>query len=168
MNEISKAKGYEKLYNNFLENCYLDILLIIKDPQETFKIITKTVERVLVFDYLFDNLMNLKDKIQRYAVQQIKNYVMLHYDEISKKDLSKIDFSFPPKLYLLNFQIHKLFNELDNQILVEVIIFKKDIKDLVLILHYDADFILKRLHLILRQIRLIFLETIKNELKEDE
>ncbi len=164
--EITKICSYEKIYNNFLENCYLDILMIIKDPQETFNIITKTAERVLVFDFLFDNLVNLRDKIQKYAVQQIKNYVLLHQNEIKQIDMLSVDLSIPSKLHLLNFQAHKIFNDLDNQILIEVLVFKKDIKDLSLILRYDVGYILRRLHLILRQIRLMFLDSVKNELIE--
>ncbi len=164
---IFKISGYERLYNNFLENCYLDILLIIKDPKETFNIIAKTVERVLVYDFLFENIVNLRDKIQKYAVQQIKNYVMIHQDEIKQKDLSKEDLIIPSKLYLLNFQAHKIFNDLDNQILVEVLVFKKEIKDLALILRYDCDYLLKRLHIMIKHIRRVFLDDLKNELIEE-
>lgn len=161
--DILKSSVYERIYNNFLENCYLDILLLTKDPDVSLNIMMKTVEKVLVFDYLINNLTNVRDKMQKYTLQQIKSYISTHKFEIENKELSEDDYKIPKKLYLLNFQMHKLFNDLDNSILTNLIVYKKEIKDLSSLLHCSIDFILNRYHLILRQIRLIYLEKIKAE-----
>lgn len=161
--DILKSNLYERIYNNFLENCYLDILLLTKNPDVSFNIIMKTIEKILVFDYYIDNLVNIREKMQKYTLQQIKSYISTHKFEIKNKELSEEDYKIPEKLYLLNFQIHKLFNDLDNSILTNLIVYKKDIKVLSSLLHCSADYILIRYHLILRQIRLIYLEKIKNE-----
>ena len=160
-NDLLKTNCYEKIINNYIELCYLNVLSLTKNPEITFEIIVKSVERVLVFDSQIDNLMNIKEKMQKYALQQIKNYVSVHYEEINKTDLSLIDCSIPEKLYLFNFDAHKIFNDVDIKILIGLVILKYDVKDLSLLIRFSPEYIMNRYRLILRHIRSVYLNIIR-------
>ena len=65
---------------------------------------------------------------------------------------------------LLNFQSHNLFNDFDNNILINLFVFKKEINEFAALINESPELIMNRYHLILRQIRLIYIEKVKNKI----
>lgn len=152
---------YEKIFNNFLEASYLNVLVKIKNPQESLMIIYRAFERVMMIDYHVDDLLNIKERLFRYILNQEKNYLLNNKSVIDSIEIENVDSTIPEKLYLLNFNAYKIFNDVDNQILIGILIFKKDIKDLMILLNNNEKYILERYKSVLQYIHMVFNNNIK-------
>lgn len=152
---------FESIYNNFLENSYLYILSYVKNSAVALDIIYKVVEQIFLYDYYVDSLLRLKDKLILYARKQIKDYL-----QENKTFTDSYDLTIPPKLYLFNFDVFRIFNEVDNQIMISLLIFNYEIKDLVTLIHFDEDYIRQRYKMVLKQIKMLFFDKIKPIMKK--
>lgn len=161
----NKQNCFEQVFNNYLKASYLNILSMIKDPNESLNIIYRAVERLLMLDYNLGNLLNSKERLSKHILNQIKIYLNSNQEKISKIDIKELDTTIPENLYIFNFNFYKMFNEVDNLILHNILLFKKDIKEIVALLNFDEDYILERYKSILRYARVYFKETIKSVFK---
>ena len=72
----------------------------------------------------------------------------------------KYNLTIPKELYLFNFDLYKLFNDIDNKIIISMIVFDYEIKDIVTLINFDEDYILEHYKNIIKQIRVVFFDKI--------
>lgn len=148
---------FENIYNNFLENSYLYILSFVKNSAVALDIIYKVVEQIFLYDYCVDNLVKIREKMVRYVRKFIKEYMASN----SKMPLNeKYNLTIPKELYLFNFDLYKLFNDIDNKIIISMIVFDYEIKDIITLINFDEDYILEHYKNIIKQIRVVFFDKI--------
>ena len=152
---------FEEIFNNYLKASYLSILSKVKKTNVALNIIYKAVEKVFMMDYHLGNLLNIKEKLSRYVLMNEKIYISNNKNEIENIDIKDIDTTIPDELYVLNFNIYKIFNEIDNQIIIDILIFRKDMQDLIVLLNFDEEYIVDRYKSILKYTKTMFTEVVK-------
>lgn len=152
---------FKKIINNYLENSYLTILLDVKDPNLALLIIFKSVDMALSNQLCDSNANNFNERLKRYVHQIYKQTITLHKEMIDNYDKG-YSLNIPKMLYLLNFDIYKLFNEFDNKLLIGTIILKKDLVEMSKLMKTDINIISERYTILMNHIKRLFNENIRN------
>ncbi len=152
---------FEKIINNYLENSYLTILLDVKDPNLALLIIFKSVDMALTNQLCNSNANNFNERLKRYAHQIYKQTIALYKEKIDIYDKC-YSLNIPKMLYLLNFDIYKLFNEFDNKLLIGTIILKKDLVEMSKLMKTDINIISERYTVLMNHLKKTFNENIRN------
>ena len=152
---------FKKIINNYLENSYLTILLDVKDPNLALLIIFKSVDMALSNQLYDSNANNFNERLKRYAIQMYKQTMSLYKEKIDNYD-KDYSLNIPKMLYLLNFDIYKMFNEFDNKLLIGTIILKKDLVEMSRLMKADINIISERYTILINHIKRSFNENIRN------
>lgn len=152
---------FKKIINNYLENSYLTILLDVKDPNLALLIIFKSVDMALSNQLCDSNANNFNERLKRYAIQMYKQTMSLYKEKIDNYD-KDYSLDIPKMLYLLNFDIYKMFNEFDNKLLIGTIILKKDLVEMSRLMKTDINIISERYTILINHIKRSFNENIRN------
>lgn len=152
---------FKKIINNYLENSYLTILLDVKDPNIALLIIFKSVDMALSNQLCDSNANNFNERLKRYAIQMYKQTMSLYKEKIDNYD-KDYSLDIPKMLYLLNFDIYKMFNEFDNKLLIGTIILKKDLVEMSRLMKTDINIISERYTILMNHIKRSFNENIRN------
>ncbi|MCI5744950.1 MAG: hypothetical protein MR270_01550 [Erysipelotrichaceae bacterium] len=147
---------YEKIYNNYLESVYLQILLVVKDKYAALEIIKQVLDRILLIEYQYEITIDFAKRIRKYVSLQIKEYTSTYATKIKNTKLCPLDRIAPKSLYDYNFNAHKIFNEIDNLILINVVVNNIEIKEVAKMLHYNMDLFIERYRSILLQLKKIY------------
>lgn len=149
---------FKNIYKNYLENLYLYVYSIVKDEQVALSIVYTSFDKVFTYDFYFDNLLNLHEKIEKYILKEIKRCLGDNYlENISKDNNLKI----PERLYDLDINTYSVFDYIDNQIITYAIVFGKLLPEISSLLNIQEDYIYERFKNIIRFIRTNYLKNIK-------
>ena len=149
---------FKNIYKNYLENLYLYVYSIVKDEQIALSIVYTSFDKVFTYDFYFDNLLNLHEKIEKYILKEIKRCLGDNYlENISKDNNLKI----PERLYDLDINTYSVFDYIDNQIITYAIVFGKLLPEISSLLNIQEDYIYERFKNIIRFIRTNYLKNIK-------
>ena len=149
---------FKNIYKNYLENLYLYVYSVVKDEQIALSIVYTSFDKVFTYDFYFDNLLNLHEKIEKYILKEIKRCLGDNYlENISKDNNLKI----PERLYDLDINTYSVFDYIDNQIITYAIVFGKLLPEISSLLNIQEDYIYERFKNIIRFIRTNYLKNIK-------
>ena len=149
---------FKNIYKNYLENTYLYVYSIVKNEAKALSIVYTSFDKVFTYDFYFDNLLNLHEKIEKYILKEIKRCLEDNYlENISKDNNLKI----PERLYDLDINTYSVFDYIDNQIITYAIVFGKLLPEISSLLNIQEDYIYERFKNIIRFIRTNYLKNIK-------
>lgn len=151
---------YQKIYNAFLERLYFYILLNTSNTKNAIEIMFNVFEKIFVYS---NNLNNINEKIIKECDKQIKSFLL----NINNNQTNKIiDYEVPLSIYKLNFNIYKFFNEIDNFIFVNMIVYNTSIDKISMLVKMDQIEVLTRFKRICLFIKKMIIEN--NYIKEKD
>lgn len=139
---------YEKIYNNFLSCLYFNLLSLVKEKEVVLNIISKTIQWVVMLKLPID-VEKFNRKLKRYLYDLVDNYIRHNENKINSIFISENDLIVPNEIYYLSANLYKYFNEVDNNIICNYIVFKKSIKDITQLIKFDERYIKNRINKII-------------------
>ena len=155
---VIENKSNEDIYNSFLKCIYLSVLFVVKNHEIAKDILFRSFEKVILFDYHFYNFKGLKVKLNENISISMKKFMMLNP---SIQD-SLFDYNIPDEIYLLNFNIYKFFNDLDNKIIIGLLFMDKNSKELSSVIGIDEQALIERFKVLIKHIKVTCFDNVKN------
>ena len=147
---------FEKIYNNWLTNIYLSIFITVKDELKTLNIINQALKRVLIYEYEIYGFHKISERLKNSIITKKITFA----DDFSNEELNV-----PKIIYKLHFNVCNVFNQLDNIIFSQILIYNISSKFLSIQLNTSEEYINYRLKEILKYIRNVYLCSVKEELE---
>lgn len=156
-------KVFEEIINNNIENMYNYILVLVKDKNIAMDVIIKSLDKLFTIDFKTINILNITDKFK----ENLKSNLLL-FTDIKQNHKDLIFNEMPYKLYNLNFNIFKYFNDIDNLICISICLHNANVKELSNYLNLEENFIIERFSMIMNFIKVSYIETIRKKIIEND
>lgn len=139
---------YKSIYNNFLSCVYLNILSLVKEKEVVLNIINKTVQWVVMLKLPLD-VDKFIVRLKKYLYDLVDNHIKNNERKINSIIIDSSDLIVPNEIHDLSANLYKYFNETDNNIICNYLVFKKSIKDITQLINFDESYIKNRINKII-------------------